>query len=117
MTLPRAAWVAQPLNRGAPNPRKELPVNRLSSVLAIWLVSLAAASRAAARTPTTSDLAPALASVVGPPSPGGLTADQAAERAARTSREAGARVEDVAGAAAQVRQAHAAFVPRLTGSA
>ena len=49
--------------------------------------------------------------------PGGLTADEVARRAAATSLDARAKLDDVKAAAAQVDQAIAALFPRLQGSA
>jgi outer membrane protein len=49
--------------------------------------------------------------------PGGLTADQAGARAARTSWSAKASMENVRGAAARVDEAWAAFLPRLSAVA
>jgi outer membrane protein TolC len=49
--------------------------------------------------------------------PGGLTAEQAGTRAARTSWSAKASMENVRGAAARVDEAWAAFLPRLSAAA
>jgi outer membrane protein TolC len=49
--------------------------------------------------------------------PGGLTAEQAGARAARTSWSAKANVEALRGAAARVDEAWASFLPRLSGVA
>jgi len=97
-------------------------VKRFSSSIAacaaVWLSSVAGEGRPAAAEPLASDGGDrAVASLFGPPVIGGLTADQVAERAVRTSREAAASAEDARGAAALAQQAQAAFVPRLTGGA
>jgi outer membrane protein TolC len=52
-----------------------------------------------------------------PPAPGGLTADQVAQQAAATSRDAQADRESRLAADAGVNQAKAAFIPRLSGTA
>jgi outer membrane protein TolC len=57
------------------------------------------------------------APIIGPPSAGGLTADEVARRAVETSREVRARAEERAAADATVTQAQASFVPRLSGVA
>ena len=55
--------------------------------------------------------------LIAPPTPGGLTVEEVAERAARTSNEARANAEERAGAEAAVGSAKAAFIPRLSGVA
>jgi outer membrane protein len=57
------------------------------------------------------------APLIGPPTPGGLTADQVARRAAETSHDVRARAEEHAAAEATLSQAQAAFIPRLSGTA
>jgi outer membrane protein TolC len=56
-------------------------------------------------------------SLFAPPTPGGLTADVVARRAAAGSHEARARAEESAAARAGVAQARASFVPRLSAVA
>src|SRR5205814_344273 len=57
------------------------------------------------------------APLIGPPSAGGLTAEEVARRAVETSREVRARAEERSSADAAVAQAQAGFVPRLSGVA
>lgn len=86
--------------------------------LSVLLASSAAARAQEALPPATSDMA----TPVPVPmellqvKPGGLTADQAAARAAATSWNARAAQDNLAGAAARLDQAWAAFLPRLTGT-
>jgi outer membrane protein len=75
-----------------------------------------AGSAAPAGTPAPSEDA-FTSSLFAPPTPGGLTADEVARRAAASSHEARARAEESAAARAGVGQARAAFVPRVSAVA
>ncbi len=96
------------------------------AVTAVAVVLTAAAPAVAQTSPPAGAAAPAgspapagesLSALFGPPTPGGLTAEQVAQRAAATSRDARARAEEKAAADAVIDQARAAFVPRLSGVA
>jgi outer membrane protein TolC len=56
------------------------------------------------------------AALIGPPRPGGLTADEVGRRAASTSPEVRARAEESAAALESVAQTRAGYIPRLAGS-
>jgi outer membrane protein TolC len=68
------------------------------------------ATAAAAAATSTSPL-------IAPPVTGGLTADEAAARAARTSPDVRSHAEETAQAMASLDQTRAAFIPRLSGAA
>jgi outer membrane protein TolC len=100
---------------------KRLSVLSLLSLSAVAAVSLSLlpAGPAAAQ-PTATAPAPAAAQpepLIGPPTPGGLTAEQVARRTAATSYDVRARSEERAAADAAVSEASASFVPRLSGVA
>jgi outer membrane protein len=101
---------------------------RLAPLAALAILSFPPAARAQAQTPPAAptaeipagaagDPAETPAPLIAPPVPGGLTADDVARRAAATSHDVAARAQENAAAEANLDQANAGFVPRLSGFA
>jgi outer membrane protein TolC len=86
------------------------------SVTAAISMSLLLASPAVGQPPSPA-AQPQPEPLIGPPTPGGLTAEQVARLAAASSYDVRARSEERAAADAAVSEASASFVPRLSGAA